>query len=125
MTQAKKPVRQPKATRQTAEDIATLKMVAIAAAEAVYHYRLIGRAIGRGEDALADWRADDKEFSARLEEARFRFLNKQIRKSKPEFLLERLEPDVFKQRTDITSGDRPLPTALVEFVGGDTTTSKD
>lgn len=82
------------------EEIKTLKAVAIASAEAVYHYRLISRSINRDEDTLIKWRKDDPEFSERLEEARFRFINKQVRKSKPEFLLERLEPDVFKQRTE-------------------------
>lgn len=89
-----------KTQEELREEIATLKRVAIASAEAVYHYRLISRSISRSEDTLADWRKDDPEFSRELEEARFRFLNKQVKRAKPEFLLERLEPDVFKQRTE-------------------------
>ena len=75
--------------RTSIDEITQLKMVAIAAAEAVYHYRLIGRAIGRDEDTLIKWRKSDKLFAEQLEEARFRFLNKQKRKSNPEILLER------------------------------------
>lgn len=54
--------------RQNAEEIKQLKVVAIAAAELAYHYRLVARAIGRSEDALEDWRKADNEFSGRLEE---------------------------------------------------------
>jgi len=98
---------------QNADDIATLKMVAVASAEAVYHYRLVARSIGRDEDTLIEWRKKDPEFSERLEEARFRFINKQVRKSKPEFLLERLEPEIFKQRSESDLYVKELPKPIL------------
>lgn len=89
-----------KLTKQTAEDIESLKAIAIAAAEAVYHYKLIARSVNRNEDTLLDWRNADKTFSDNLEQGRHRFIQKNIKIAKPEFLLERLEPELFKQRTE-------------------------
>jgi hypothetical protein len=119
VTTAKPNTGRPKGVKQDAETIRNLKAAAIAAAETAYHYRIVARAIGRDEDTLIDWRKKDPEFSERLEEARFRFLNKQIRKAKPEFLLERLEPEIFKQRTDITSNDKPLASPYAQLTAED------
>ena len=82
------------------EKIAELKIAAIASAEVAYHYRIVANSIGYDEDQLKRWRNADKGFSEQLEQARARFLQKQIKKARPEFLLERLEPEVFKQRTE-------------------------
>lgn len=84
--------------------------------ENLYAYKLAARAVGIDEDTFKKWRNADQELSDAVEQARTRFLNKQVRKAKPEFLLERLEPEHFKQRMDVTSGDQPMTTALVEFV---------
>lgn len=89
-----------KGTKQTAEDILQAKAIAIAAAETVYHYKLIARAVNRDEDSLLAWRKDDKEFSDKLEQGRHRFIEKNVKIAKPEFLLERLEPELFKQRSE-------------------------
>jgi hypothetical protein len=86
--------------KQTAEEIEKLKAIAVAAAETVYHYKLIGRAVGRSEDALRVWRDEDEDFSARLEQGRSRFIEKNMKAAKPEFLLERLEPELFKERKE-------------------------
>lgn len=83
--------------------------------ENLYAYKLAARAVGLTDETFKAWRDKDPDFSAEVEQARTRFLNKQVRKAKPEFLLERLEPEQFKQRMDVTSDDKPLTTALVEF----------
>lgn len=83
-----------------AEKQAKAKADAIIWAEQLYHYKLIGRAIGYSEDQLKRWREADKDFADGLELARTRFLNKRIKLARPDFLLERLEPEVFKQRTE-------------------------
>lgn len=83
-----------------AEKDALLKTQAIIHGESFYHYKLIAKAVGIDEDTLRKYRETDTEFSAELEQARSRFLNKRIRQAKPEFLLERLEPEIFKQRTE-------------------------
>lgn len=89
-----------KGTKQTAEDILQAKAIAIAAAESVYHYRLIARSVNRDEDTLIRWRNDDTEFAEALEQGRLRFIKKNVAIAKPEFLLERLEPELFKQRSE-------------------------
>jgi hypothetical protein len=90
-----------KGTKQTAEDIVALKGIAIAAAEMVYHYKLIARAINRDEDTLLSWRTDDTDFSDSLEQGRHRFIEKNVKAARPEFLLERLEPELFKERKEL------------------------
>ena len=98
---------------------ADLKEAAIIQAEILYHYRFIAGAIGVDEDTLAKWRKKDSDFAVRLEQARTRFTGKHIKRARSEFLLERLQPEIFKERKDITSDDKPLTVALVEFVDGD------
>lgn len=88
------------AKKTHAEKLKELKTLAIAAAEICYHYKIVANAIGKSEDSLKKWRDDDDTFADSLEQARSRFLQKQIAKAKPEFLLERLEPDIFKQRSE-------------------------
>lgn len=106
----KKPKPQTKEEQRNQEQlkkIEVLKNIAIAAAESVYNYKLIARSIGRDEDTLIKWRAADTDFADKLEEARVRFLEKNIRASRPEFLLERLEPDIFKERKHV-EGDQTI-----------------
>lgn len=100
---------------------------AIIWAEHLYHYKLIGRAVGLTDETLKAWRDDDPEFSHQIEQARTRFLSKQMRKARPEFLLERLDPEIFKQRTesDLTSGGEKLTSALVQFVGDEASHDPD
>lgn len=90
-----------KGNKQTAEEIEKLKGIAIAAAETVYHYKLIARSVNRDEDTLLEWRKTDKDFSDKIEQGRHRFIEKKVRSAKPEFLLERLEPELFKERKEI------------------------
>lgn len=76
------------------------KADAIVWAGQLYHYKLIARAVGLTDDTLKKWRDEDDDFSDSIEQERTRFLSKHIKRSRPEFLLERLEPDLFKQRTE-------------------------
>lgn len=87
-------------SKQTAKDIEDAKGIAIAAAEAVYHYKLIARSVNRDEDTLIKWRKADPDFADRLEQGRLRFIKKNVAIAKPEFLLERLEPELFKERKE-------------------------
>lgn len=86
--------------KQSAEEIAKLKGIAIASAEVVYHYKLIARSINRDEDSLLVWRNTDQAFSDSLEQGRSRFIEKNMKIARPEFLLERLEPELFKERKE-------------------------
>jgi hypothetical protein len=105
----------PKPGSPAYEKRAKQRADAITWAENLYHYKLVGRAVGLDEDTLKKWRDKDPKFADELEQARTRFLNKHVRKARPEFLLERLEPDIFKERKDITSDDKPLAGATIVF----------
>lgn len=80
---------------------ALLKKEALIHAESFYNYKLIARATGIDEDTLKKYRNEDKDFSDSLEQARSRFIKKNMKRAKPEFLLERLEPELFKERKEI------------------------
>ena len=95
-----------------AEKIALTKTEALIHAESFYHYKLIARASGISDDQLKRYREDDTAFADSLEQARTRFLNKNMRRAKPEFLLERLEPELFKQRTE-SDTNITLPTPIL------------
>lgn len=104
----------------TLEEKQTLiKTQALIHAESFYHYKLIARAAGITDDTLKAYRDEDQEFSEQLEQARTRFIHKSMKNARPEFLLERLEPELFKQRseTDLTSGGEKLQPVLVKFIG--------
>lgn len=83
------------ATRQTEKDIARLKKDAILVAENLWYYKLIARSVGRDEETLINWRKSDPDFSNKLEIARTKFIDKQMGKAKPDFLLERTERELF------------------------------
>lgn len=83
-----------------AEKDKILKTQAIIHAESFYHYKLTARATGIDDETLKKWRDTDLEFSQELEQSRARFLNRRIKQAKAEFLLERLEPEIFKQRVE-------------------------
>lgn len=105
------------------EKQARLKESAILWAESLYTYKLICRAIGITEDTLKTWREDDKEFSDRLEEFRIKFLNKNMKRAKPEFLLERLAHEDFKERTE-TEVNLPKPILGGNSVSGNPGTTQ-
>lgn len=88
----------PKETR--VEKLARQKGSAILWAESLYAYKLIARAIGVTEQTLIDWRAADEQFNNDLEESRLKFISRNVKKAKPEFLLERLESEIFKERKE-------------------------
>lgn len=98
-----------------------LKYAALLNAEIFYHYDLIARATGITDDTLKKYRDTDTEFSDSLEQVRAQFLGKHIKRSKSEFILERLAPEFFKLKTetDITSGGNALTPILVKFIGED------
>lgn len=77
-----------------------LKDQAVIHAESFYHYQLIARATGITDDTLKKYRDEDPGFSERLEKARTQFINKHMKRSKPEFLLERIVPELFKERKE-------------------------
>jgi len=93
------------------EKQALIKTQALIHAESFYHYKLIARAAGITDDTLKKYRDEDQSFSEQLEQARTRFIDKKMKVAKPEFLLERLEPELFKLRTEkeLRVSDLPKP----------------
>lgn len=83
------------------EKVALTKTQALIHAESFYHYKLIARASGITDDTIKKYRDEDPLFSEELEKARTRFLSKNMKKARPEFLLERLEPEMFKERKEV------------------------
>lgn len=83
-----------------AEKQARLKATALLYAESLYHYELIARATGITDDTLKKYRDEDAQFSEDLEKLRAQFIGKHIKRSKSEFLLERLVPEMFKERKE-------------------------
>lgn len=102
------------------EKQARLKSAAILNAEIFYEYDFIARATGITDDTLKKYRDTDQEFSDNLEMVRTQFIGKHMRRSKSEFILERLAPKYFKQRSDLdlTSGGDKLSPLMVQFVDG-------
>lgn len=106
---------------QTKEDIKELKDKAVLAAETLYHITLIARSIGRDEATIHRWKQDDPDFASRLKMGQVAFVKKQMGRAKPDFLLERLERDIFGQKVTIEGGENPIAVLLKEYglTGGD------
>ena len=79
----------------------TKKEAAIGVAASIYHYKWIAHSIGVSEDTLKRMRDDDPEFADRLNQERARFIDKNMRKARPEFLLESADREIFGARAKI------------------------
>lgn len=104
-------------TNQSKEAIAEAKEKAIYNAPSLYNYKLIARSVGRDEDTLLRWRTEDEEFADKLDQARTAFIQTQMGKARPDFLLERLEKEIFAppvNKTESTTID-PVMILLQKF----------
>lgn len=90
----------PKFKETLDEKQARIKEAAIMHATTFYHYKLIAMATGIDDNTLKKYRETDKDFSDRLEEMRANFIGKKMKAARPEFLLERLNPELFKERKE-------------------------
>ena len=59
----------------------------------------------KNEDTIIHWRNEDKDFADKCEAKISEFVKRTVRKTKPEFQLERLLRDDFSQRTELTGKD--------------------
>lgn len=75
----------------------------IAIADSLFHYKWIAKSVGITDETLKDWRDEDEEFSHGLEEARTRFIKNNMRKAKPDFLLQTADRQIFgdKKQLDV------------------------
>jgi hypothetical protein len=65
--------------------------------------------VGITEQTAIDWMKKDSQFLNDVNQARAKWVKKKTYKAKAEFALERLEHEVFKQRMDVTSDDKAMP----------------
>lgn len=101
-------------SRQTKEDIVRLKDEYVEYYTDVPVQKYAAMAIGRTEETVIEWRASDPDFSNRVEKARAAWVKKKAAKVKAEFALERLEKDIWAQRTELTGKDgEPLPAPIL------------
>jgi hypothetical protein len=92
-------------TRQSATDIERLKAEYIEYFKDVPVQRYAAMAIGRNEDTILVWKRNDAAFSEAVEKARAEWVRKKAMEVKAEFALERLEKDIWSQRTELTGKD--------------------
>jgi len=93
------------------------KTLAIAVATSIYHYKWIAASVGITEDALKIWRDTDKDFSDRLEQARSQFINKNMRKARPDFLLETADRETFGKKQEVAVTGNAIQ-AIIDKYGG-------
>lgn len=66
------------------------------------------------KDSGKRWRNEDKDFADQCEAKISEWVRKTLKRTKPEFQLERLLRDDFAQRTEITGNeDKPLPVPIM------------
>ena len=86
--------------------------------------KLAGASIGVSEDTIVRWKAADEDFAYQIEQCKAQWALKNVKSVKSkEWLLERLMRTTFappKQKTDITSGGKPIP-----ILGGITNVQPD
>ena len=93
------------------------KTLAIAVAISIYHYKWIAASVGITEDALKIWRDTDKDFSDRLDQARSQFINKNMRKARPDFLLETADRETFGRKQEVAVTGNAIQ-AIIDKYGG-------
>lgn len=98
----------------TKEDKAHRKEMVIEYLRDVPVYKWAAKFVKIDQDTLKAWRDEDTEFSDKCELAMSEFVKKTIRKTKPEFQLERMLKDDFSQRLENTGKDgKDLPTPIL------------
>lgn len=72
------------------------------------------KAVKISEDTGKRWRDDDTDFADMCEAKIAAWVMKTLKKTKPEFQLERLLRDDFSQRAELTGGEgKPLPVPIM------------
>ena len=83
-------------------------------------YKWAAAYAGIDKTTLENWRHDDKPFSSRCEVARAEAIARLGKRATPDFMLKSADPESFKDRVDVTSGDKPIP-----ILGGVSITKDD
>lgn len=105
----------PKADARIAEQ----KVKAVEYYEAMPVYKYAAAFAGVSDDTLQIWRKNDPEFSADLQKAKAEFFRRHGKKAKSEFLMERLDKEVFRESKSV---EVTMPTPIL---GGTTDKPKE
>jgi len=82
-------------------------------------YKYASKAVGITDETLKAWRDEDEEFSQQCEAKIAEFVTRTVRRTKPEFQLERMLRD-FSPRTELTGADgKDLPTPILGGISKD------
>jgi hypothetical protein len=94
-----------------------LKARLVSAAEAVFHYKYVAGLCGISPDSLENYRKQDEDLSARLDQARSRYVHNHMRKAKPEFMLQAADREIFGQKAEVEvkGGDNPIRVLLQAY----------
>lgn len=71
-------------------------------------YKWAAASAGISKDTLENWRAEDKEFSARCETAKAEAIQKLGGRATPDFILKNVDPETFKDKKDVELSGEPL-----------------
>jgi hypothetical protein len=89
------------------------KVAVLAYLEFAPIYKYAAMSIGITDETLKTWRDEDPEFSQQCEAKVSEFVHKTVRRTKPEFQLERMLRD-FSPRTELTGAEgKDLPTPIL------------
>lgn len=117
--QVKKPKQQPKPkVDKVAIKQAEQKKLAIAVAVSIYHYKWIAASVGIHVNTLMNWIEQDQDFCDQLDQSRATFIKTNMKRARPDFLLETSDRDTFGKQEKIELAGE-LNVALVKFVGDD------
>ena|SRR3990167_8328497 len=72
-------------------------------------YKWAAKFVAINQDTLKDWRKADNDFSDRVETARSEGIRYFGGRASPDLILKSADPETFKERVDITSGNKPIP----------------
>jgi len=82
-----------------------VKKAALVLASQLYHYKWIAKAVGLNEDTLKIYRDEDPDFSDKLEQERAQFIGKNMKKARPEFLLQTADRATFGEQKKVIIED--------------------
>lgn len=89
-----------------------LKKRAIEVAPQIYHYKWIAASIGIDEKTLQRYREADPDFDGQLNQARSDFISRNMRKAKPDFLLQTADRETFGERKKLDVSIDPVSKIL-------------
>lgn len=104
-----------------------LKESIVRSAEVIFHYKWVAKSVGIDEDTLLKYRTQDKDLSDRLEQARSRFIESNLKKARPDFKLETADRETFGRKEEVTVTIDPTKKILEKYglLEGDDVTEAD